>query len=62
METRPRCAAFRLAFDETVSETAMDAIAAVTGRRVLAHHSQVAFDPVRTFEVFVLQPAPAAAQ
>ena len=47
---------YRLSFQETVGETVMAAVAEITGRRVLTYHSQIVFDPVRTFEIFVLEP------
>jgi uncharacterized protein YbcI len=50
--------AFRLSFQETVSATAMNAVAELTGRNVLTYHSQIVFDPTRIFEIFVLDPAP----
>jgi len=50
--------AYRLAFQETVSETTMNAVAEITGRRVLTYHSQIVFRPTRAFEIFVLEPRP----
>jgi uncharacterized protein YbcI len=47
---------YRLSFQETVGDVVMSAVAEITGRRVLTYHSQIVFDPVRTFEVFVLEP------
>ena len=47
---------FRLSFQETMGDTVMSAVAEITGRRVLTYHSQIVFDPVRTFEIFVLEP------
>lgn len=47
---------FRLAFQESVRERAQEAVRQATGRRVLAYHSQVMFDPFRSFEIFVLGP------
>ena len=47
---------YRLAFQESVSEDAMGAVAELTGRRVLTYHSQIVFHPARTFEMFVLEP------
>ena len=47
---------FRLSFQETMTEVVTQAVAEITGRRVLTYHSQIVFDPVRTFEVFVLEP------
>lgn len=47
---------YRLRFQEIIAETSKAKIAAVTGRHVLAHHSQIVFDPDMTFEVFALEP------
>ena len=47
---------YRLSFQETMGDTVMSAVAEITGRRVLTYHSQIVFDPVRTFEIFVLEP------
>jgi uncharacterized protein YbcI len=46
---------FRLSFQETVSEPAMNAVAELTGRAVIGYHSQIVFHPARTFEIFVLE-------
>ena len=48
---------YRLSFQETVGETTTSAVEELVGRRVLAYHSQIVFDPVRMFEIFVLEPA-----
>jgi uncharacterized protein YbcI len=48
--------AYRLAFQETMSDTMMGAVAELTGRRVLTYHSQIVFRPTRAFEIFVLEP------
>lgn len=47
---------YRLAFQETVEETVTAAVEEILGRRVLTYHSQIVFDPPRTFEIFVLEP------
>jgi uncharacterized protein YbcI len=47
---------YRLSFQETVEKTTTGAVEELLGRRVLAYHSQIVFDPVRTFEIFVLEP------
>jgi uncharacterized protein YbcI len=47
---------YRLSFQETVGATAMAAVEELLGRRVLTYHSQIVFDPPRTFEIFVLEP------
>jgi hypothetical protein len=33
-------------------------VAELPSRRVLTYHSQIVFDPPRTFEIFVLEPQP----
>ena len=48
--------AYRLEFQATMSTATMGAVAELTGREVLTYHSQILFDPVRTFEIFVLAP------
>jgi uncharacterized protein YbcI len=48
---------YRLSFQETMSETTMGAVAHITGRDVLTYHSQIVFEPTRSFEIFVLSPA-----
>jgi uncharacterized protein YbcI len=47
---------YRLSFQETVRETVCAAVEELLGRRVLTYHSQIVFDPPRTFEIFVLEP------
>jgi uncharacterized protein YbcI len=49
---------YRLRFQEAVAETTMEAIARITGRRVLTYHSQIVFEPDRAFEIFVLDAPP----
>jgi uncharacterized protein YbcI len=49
---------YRLSFQETVRETVTAAVEELLGRRVLTYHSQIVFDPPRTFEIFVLEPQP----
>jgi uncharacterized protein YbcI len=48
--------AYRLAFQDTVRDTTMSAVARITGRNVLTYHSQIVFHPTRAFEIFVLEP------
>ena len=50
--------AYRLSFQETVGEAAMGAVAELTGRNVRTYHSQIVFEPARTFEILVLESAP----
>jgi uncharacterized protein YbcI len=45
---------YRLAFQETVEQTATQAVEELTGRRVIGYHSQIVFEPTRVFEIFVL--------
>lgn len=52
---------FRLAFQQSVRNEAMQAIAVATGRKVLTYHSQVMFHPFRGVEMFVLEAEPAGA-
>ena len=47
---------YRLAFQEAVTRTICSAVEEIVQRRVLTYHSQIVFDPVRTFEIFVLEP------
>ena len=49
---------YRLSFQETMTEVVTQAVAQIAGRRVLAYHSQIVFNPTRTFEMFVLEPPP----
>ena len=49
---------YRLRFQEAVADTITAAIEEVTGRKVLAYHSQIVFDPDRAFEIFVLDEPP----
>ena len=49
---------YRLSFQETMTQTTTSAVEELMGRRVLAYHSQIVFEPARTFEIFVLEPAP----
>jgi uncharacterized protein YbcI len=49
---------YRLRFQEAVAPTITTAIEEVTGRKVLAYHSQIVFEPERAFEIFVLDGPP----
>lgn len=53
--------AFRLSFEETMRDAATRAVAEITGRPVLAYHSQIVFDPPHALEWFVLSDEPEAA-
>jgi uncharacterized protein YbcI len=46
----------RITFQEAVADRFTDAVEAATGRKVLAYHSQVTFDPATGIEFFVLEP------
>ncbi|MEA2255555.1 MAG: hypothetical protein QOG35_1600, partial [Solirubrobacteraceae bacterium] len=47
---------YRLSFQESMTATTIGAVEELVGRKVLTYHSQVVFDPARTFEIFVLEP------
>jgi uncharacterized protein YbcI len=47
---------YRLSFQETVGPTVTSAVEELLSREVLTYHSQIVFDPPRTFEIFVLGP------
>src|SRR4051794_7293710 len=49
---------YRLSFQETMGETTMAAVEELVGRKVLSYHSQIVFDPTRSFEMFVLEAPP----
>jgi uncharacterized protein YbcI len=49
---------YRLAFQETVTQTTTRAVEELTGRKVLTYHSQIVFEPTRVFEIFVLDGPP----
>jgi uncharacterized protein YbcI len=50
----------RIAFQEVLTEEFTSAVAEATGRRVIAYHSQVVFNPDMGFEIFVLEDDEAA--
>jgi uncharacterized protein YbcI len=54
--------AYRLSFQETMSNVTIPAVEEITGRKVLTYHSQIVFGPTRSFEIFVLGPAAATHQ
>lgn len=47
---------YRMSFQDTIRDEMMETVEQIVGRRVLTYHSQVVFEPPRTFEVFVLEP------
>jgi len=49
---------YRVRFQQAVRPEFTGAVERITGRRVLDYHSQVVFDPPRSFEVFVLDGPP----
>jgi uncharacterized protein YbcI len=49
---------YRLTFQEAVRVQATTAVERIVGRKVLTYHSQIVFDPMRAFEIFVLESAP----
>jgi uncharacterized protein YbcI len=49
---------YRLSFQETMTETTTTAVEELTGRKVLSYHSQIVFDPMHSFEIFVLEDEP----
>lgn len=50
----------RLTFQEAISDRFKRAVGEVTGREVVAYHSQVSFDPPMAFEFFVFAAHPAS--
>jgi uncharacterized protein YbcI len=53
---------YRLSFQETMGETTMAAVEELVGRKVLSYHSQIVFEPTRSFEMFVLEAPPDATE
>lgn len=47
---------YRLEFQDAVSSIAIGSVQEILGRKVATYHSQIVFDPVRSFEMFVLEP------
>jgi uncharacterized protein YbcI len=46
--------AYRLRFQEAMTETTVQAVEEILGRKVLTYHSQILFDPERAIEIFVV--------
>ena len=46
---------YRLLFQEAMTKTVTEAVEEIMGRRVIGYHSQITFNPTRTFEIFVLE-------
>jgi uncharacterized protein YbcI len=51
---------YRLAFQEAMTGPTTDAVEQITGRKVIGYHSQIVFDPMHGFEIFVLDSPPAS--
>jgi len=47
---------YRLTFEEVVAATSITAVEEITGRAVAAYHSQIVFNPTRSFEIFTFEP------
>jgi uncharacterized protein YbcI len=45
----------RLTFQEATADRIKSEVASILGRRVVAYHSQVTFNPAMGFEIFVLE-------
>jgi hypothetical protein len=45
--------AYRLRFQEAMTDTTVKAVEEILGRKVLTYHSQILFDPERAIEIFV---------
>src|SRR3954454_3864364 len=45
---------YRLSFQQAIRADICSAVERCTGRKVLDYHSQIVFDPPRSFEIFVL--------
>src|ERR1700752_2399545 len=48
----------RMRFEDVMTSTFVGEVERLTGRTVVAYHSQVVLDPPRCFEIFVLDPTP----
>ena len=49
---------YRLRFQEAMTDTTVEAVERLTGRKVTGYHSQVTFRPTRGYEIFALEDAP----
>ncbi len=45
---------YRLRFQEAMENPTVEAVQRITGRAVIGYHSQIVFNPERSFEIFVL--------
>src|SRR5215213_1774655 len=48
---------YRLHFQESMTATTTEAVERLTRRKVIGYHSQITFEPTRSFEIFVLDEA-----
>ncbi len=48
---------YRLRFEAVMTKPTTEAVENLTGRKVLAYHSQILFEPVCAFEIFILDGA-----
>ena len=53
---------YRLRFQEAMTGPTTESIERITGRKVLAYHSQIVFDPEHAVEFFVLDGPPSASR
>ena len=49
---------YRLRFQEVMTEQATEAVARITGCKVVGYHSQILFEPVVAIEMFILDREP----
>src|SRR3954469_11391361 len=49
---------YRLRFQEVTGGELTGDVEAITGRRVIAYHSQIVFEPTRIYEIFSLDAPP----
>ena len=49
---------YRLLFEKVMDRPTIQAVEQLTSRHVIGYHSQVTFNPTRSFEIFVLDSAP----
>jgi hypothetical protein len=45
-----------MAFEDTARDRAIEIVDGAVGRPVLDYHGQILFRPIRSFEIFVLEP------
>ena len=49
---------YRLRFQETMTDTTVEAVERLTGQKVIGYHSQITFRPARGYEIFALDAPP----